>query len=242
MAHGGPDWGIGVPVSTIYGVDDLGELAVRLGSINSFDRRGNVVFLSSFEDSLNPFLRFSSGANADVSISNTSSRNGACSCELRPGDAVDDDAYIRHYSPFPVSSKVGVEISFATVHSDVVFAVQSWLDDGVVGHWPIIEYRWNTDQLVYYDEGGVEHVFASNLKLHTYERIYHTMKVVVDIAKREFVRVILNDIEYNLEGTKYEMAATTGSKQWYQLIGAQAKVTLGTWVYIDDLIVTQNEP
>jgi len=242
MAHGGPDWGIGVPVSTIYGLDDMGELVVRLGSIDTFDRRGNVVFLSSFEDSLNPFISSKTGANASVSITNAGSRNGASSCELRPGDVIGDYALLQHYSPFPVSSKLGVEVSFATVHTDAIFAVENELDDTAERHYPRIYYDWDSDELSYYDSAGAPQVFASGLKLKAYERIFHTIKVVFDLAKKEYVRVILDNVEYDLSGKKYQTPATTGSAYWYQEMYAEAKVADGTWVYIDDLIVTQNEP
>lgn len=242
MPHGHPDYGLGAPLFTIYSTQDMAELAVRLGSIDSFDRRGNVVFLSSFEDSLNLFLKFRAGVNAAVSITNSSSRNGAFSCLLRPGDAIGDSAHLQHWSPFPASSQLGVEVSFATVHTDVIFVVENQIDDTALRHSPRISYDWDTDELSYYDTAGAPQVFASGLKLKAYDRIYHTMKVVFDIAKREFVRVILDNIEYDLSGKKYQIRVTTGSAFWFQEMGAEAKVADGTWVYIDDLIVTQNEP
>jgi len=52
MAHGTPDWGVTASKKTIYSLHDMGELAVRLGSIVSFDRRGDVIFSDSFQNGL----------------------------------------------------------------------------------------------------------------------------------------------------------------------------------------------
>ncbi|GAH83946.1 unnamed protein product, partial [marine sediment metagenome] len=50
MPRGQPDFGMYASASTIGSVSDLAELAVRLGSINIFDRRGKVIDFDDFED------------------------------------------------------------------------------------------------------------------------------------------------------------------------------------------------
>jgi len=52
VAHGTPDWGVTAGARTVYQMTDLGELAVRLGSIVTHDRRGDVIFLEDFEEGM----------------------------------------------------------------------------------------------------------------------------------------------------------------------------------------------
>ena len=52
MAHGARDFGIYAPKETIVTIEDLGELAVRLGSPVNYDRKGDVVWVDGFEDGI----------------------------------------------------------------------------------------------------------------------------------------------------------------------------------------------
>ena len=64
MAHGAPDWFGTTPQGMVHRVADLAELAARLGSPDVFDRRGNVLFMDSFENGQN---NWSHGALVGVS-------------------------------------------------------------------------------------------------------------------------------------------------------------------------------
>ena len=65
MGHGYPDYGTQGPVSTVHSIQDLGELAVRLGSIVTFDRRGNVLWLDGFDSGIGAW---SKGGNVNYSV------------------------------------------------------------------------------------------------------------------------------------------------------------------------------
>ena len=56
MTHGVQDFGASSGQNSTYGLTDLGELAVRLGSPVSFDRRGDVVMMETFEDGLDAWV------------------------------------------------------------------------------------------------------------------------------------------------------------------------------------------
>ena len=50
MASGHPDGGEGGETQIIHTVQDVGELAARLGSVSAYFRSGNVVWFDDFED------------------------------------------------------------------------------------------------------------------------------------------------------------------------------------------------
>jgi len=52
MPRGHPDYGQAGPTSLIATVPDLGELAARLGSNNTWDRRGFILWYDDFEASV----------------------------------------------------------------------------------------------------------------------------------------------------------------------------------------------
>jgi hypothetical protein len=113
MVHGHPDWGEGAIVSTIYRVMDLGELAVRLGSIDTFDRRGNVIFLENFEAGYLKWATSINGTGSSVSLVAGIARSGEHSCLLVGGPGVGRFADVTRSVAIPVIGKLGGEISFA---------------------------------------------------------------------------------------------------------------------------------
>ena len=90
MAHGTPDWGVTAGAVTTYQVTDLGELAVRLGSPISHDRRGDVIWWDDFECTLNKWQTVANGAGSSVALSDARARNGRYSALLISGSAVVD--------------------------------------------------------------------------------------------------------------------------------------------------------
>ena len=112
MAHGQPDFGLYAVKKTVSGLADLGELAVRLGSIITFDRRGDIVWFDDFEGDVFKWERDPSGVDAAIIVSPEAARNGAFSAKLTTGNLADDHATILHHLPYPVTSRVGFEISF----------------------------------------------------------------------------------------------------------------------------------
>lgn len=242
MAHGAEDWGVSAPISIIYKVNDLGELAARLGSINTFDRRGSVIFQSSFEDGLKPFLTFAFGASSAVGICSTTSRNGPTSCEIGAGPSTDDYAGFRHHNPIPRSTRIGIEVSFASDAPVQTVLVGAVIDDLVINHKPQVEFRWLTGDLVYYDENGIAQAIASGLSYYAYEKLFNTLKLVFDTELREYVHVIFNETEYDLTGIKYYVLAAGATKYFYQVCQVTTKEDDTHWTYFDDLIVTQEEP
>ena len=68
MAGETPDYGRLSAQATVFPVTDLGELAARLGSIVSHDRRGDVIWLDGFEDGLDKWQPTTSGSGAAVDL------------------------------------------------------------------------------------------------------------------------------------------------------------------------------
>jgi len=82
MAHGQPDYGMYTLANTIYRLTDMGELAARLGSINTYDRRGDVIFLDSFESGLTAWSPSSACTGSDLVQSAKHARSGGFSAKF----------------------------------------------------------------------------------------------------------------------------------------------------------------
>jgi len=242
MPHGGPDWGTGGEVKTIYTIEDLGELAARLGSIVTFDRRGNVLFVDSFEDMTGSWSPCTGYGETTVEISGERSRSGGFSYKL-PTAAYDDDyALIERYFPYPVLSRFGFEFSFDQDSNTGKINLQVFLYTGTTRFTIGIEWSAATDTWYYFDSLGTYHALSPTMKLCRGNKLFNTAKLVIDCITKEYVRFICNNTAFDLAGLKLNELAQVTPPYMRIEIASYNEAATASITYIDDVIITQNEP
>lgn len=242
MAHGTPDWGLIGPKQTTYGLDDLGEHAARLGSIVSWDRRGDVIMLDDFEHGLSQASYGALGAGANLALVCGHSRSNAFSVEMTPGSTALQRARVEYRRGTPAYSRLGLEYAFAT-HTNTEY----WYWSLTRRTWThrqqaVVRYDHVNKRLEYLDVLNVYQPFATAIDLFEIDFPAHVGKMVADFTLGEYVRVILNEVTYSLHGIGlYTFADLTGARLWVGIdhISAPGKVATG---YLDSVILTQNEP
>ncbi len=242
MPHGTPDWGLVGPKQTIFGLDDLGEHAVRLGSPHFFDRRGDALLLTTFQEGTGPFSYLAAGAGTAVQLYTHHSRQGAYSVRLMSG--TDDGAYsgIRARMAYPVPSSLGLEFCFIGQGVQIWRAYLEWYD-GDDHYFARIRITESTGAIDYGHGDGLWTNFATLGLLYGGDNPIHTLKLVADMPLSEYVRVIFNNNSWSLAGTPVPSipAAVVGEHLVVEIHYAEAN-RLNTQGYVDNVIVTQNEP
>jgi len=242
MPHGTPDWGLVGPKDIVYGLDDLGEHAVRLGSPHLWDRRGDALYATCFREGLGMFHGALSGAGATVRLSTGHSRQGAYAVMLRSGVDALRYAMLHLAFPFQDPSAVGLELSFAVnPRTSEIRADVEWYDGANV-HRGRVLYDHVLSQLRYWTPGGVWAVLQAGVVRHTCIRPEHTMKLVVDMDVQEYVRFLLDEQAYDMRGIAAETVLDLRAPYWYFAIWHFGLVGFNVDTYIDNVIVTQNEP
>lgn len=242
MSHGHPDFGAQAPLATVYSLQDMAELAARLGSIVTFDRRGNVLLLEDFEGSLAKAAAWEYDAGGGVSISNLYALHGDFSCRiLAPANGV---ARIYYMLPFPQLSRMGVEFSFNRV-------------DG--GHLEYIDLQFHLDDNVNWWYGQIRWTAATGIwKLYTAEPFpielapivnytygnaaFNHIKLVVDHVTKKYVRLLSNNLAYDISAYSLASGLTDAAPHIEMILKTHADAADEAENYIDDIIVTQNEP
>ena len=244
MAHGAPDFqNVGV-MATVFGVYDLGELGVRLGSIDTYDRRGNVIWLDGVEDGLAPYYTASDGTGASVAQSNAASRNGGYSIALTAGSDGSHSARARRYHGQAIAGKMGFESSFALSAAVGDYTITINLYDGT----RLTSYGLKYDpalaklyilQLVM---GLAVWTEVGDLDLFNHQHLFHTLKLVVDTDADAYIRLMLDALTFDLSAyTPYSVAnASNPYVNWDHLY--TGRLGQNDVLYLDDFILTQNEP
>lgn len=220
------------------------ELAARLGSIVTFDRRGDVIWMDNFEAVFLNWEHAAVGTGAEIVLSAASrALNGSQSCKMTTADASGSLAAIFKKLRYPVKGKLGFELSF-THSSDISDHVaEIWLYDGSYIHKAGIVYNTGFNALYYHNSAGVATKIADITGMESDDWLFNKLKFVVDFYAEKYMRVIFNETEYSLADIAYQKVVdTTTMPHLYSQFYIRSDVDDNVTVYVDDVIITQNEP
>ena len=242
MAHGKPDWGLVGPKTTVYGQDDIGELAVRLNSPVMWDRRGDVILMDSMEDGGGLRAAGTVGAGDYYTTRAAMGRHGPlCHYCYLAGGAM-SQGYVS-WTLLPTGAlQLGFEISFG--FDPNIASLQftlSWYD-GVDEHEATVQYLPAT-QVLQYRTGAVAYALITNAVALMYiYQPYHVIKLVADFDTDEWVRVIVNENTYNLAGVGVYVAGNVAGPMIQGMMTVVSDLVGVSQFSADRAILTQNEP
>jgi len=242
MAHGTKAYGRTLAQETIFGVQDMGELSARLGSIVTHDRRGNIIWYDDFEcGHMGKWGKAVVGVDSVVRLRTTYARNGAFSLYLYAGNAAGRSAEAYHYLPYPSLSKYGLEAWACLPSASNGFFYLGWyVYTGTEIHYYLIRYNPSAQDVDVCSTGLVWHTFATGLKT-AIAGGFQVFKLVADLITEKYARCIINQTEYDLSAYPAHTAANASPASL--MLDAKAyNITQALTVYLDDVIVTQNEP
>lgn len=242
MAHGTKDYGNVQQKKTVYRLDDMAELAVRVGAVPSIDRLGDVIFIDSFESGLGKWAVDTFEAIHTVEISGDIYKTGGFSCKLINVASIQEYCGAACGTSFFLGDKIGFEFSFAgdIYGKKIKISIGIYDGENLLTGEVVLDIVGKT--LSYYNAAGAFIVFATGIKVVQNEYDWNTWKLIMDIDDEKYVRLILNQYVYSLvdillNKTAYSSAPFISSR--FYMMQTQ---TVATTLYIDDCILTQNEP
>lgn len=231
------------PLAEYQGGDPVNnaELAARLGSIHTFDRRGEVIFQDDFEDGIS---KWGVGGDAGYSVaaSTAYARSGATSAKLVTGATSGNSAYIVRRLPYPSLAKYGLESHITLLDAAVEYEWWFQLYDGTNLTQTIIRLKTNVGTLAYMDSGGVYQTFATLASLYVGQDLFHAAKLVSNFKDGKFSHFLFNNNVYDLSQYAGLVSASAILPHLYVAIYLLTLANAAKTGYIDDVIVTQNEP
>jgi len=241
VVHGSPDWWGNVPSETVYGGLDTGELAVRLGSCMSFDRRGNVIFIDDFSSGICVGSPYEALEDDAVTLHSGESISGPYSIQAHACGEADNMAGMYYERGFPVLSGIGLQFSFG-IHADTKYIM--WIierDDAIDAYRGAVRYDWANKRLEYMTAWDVWTPFATTIKASEFSAPYNTGKLIVDFSTDEAIRFLMNERTHGLSDYSVLKVTSTGVVRlsvWGLHVSASGKAAD---VKLDAFIVTQNE-
>ena len=242
MARGAPDYSNVKSEQAIYTLLDLGELAARTGSIDVFERSGNLVWMDDFEAATLNWKSAHDGTGSAVALSTVSRLRGAQSCLLTTGSDGTVSAQIYRYLPIPNISSYSLELAFAA-QSNITSLI--WYIDHVIGNkeyqYQLI-YNRTTKTLTCLSTAGAGVLVASGINIFASVDHFHVGKLTVDLATGKYKRFRLDQTTYDMSGIPCDSSAIVWQDYFEIFFRAEGTALANALCYVDNVLVKQNEP
>ena len=242
MVHTLPDYTTKYKIAAIFSMIDVAELAARLGSINTYDRRGNVMFMEDFEGGTLFWNTEGVGTGNSAALSTVWAKSGSQSCALTAGAGALGQSYIYRDLLVKVIGNIGLESSF-TVDPDTSYVFMSLRYYNGAGYVEGgIRYDNANNKIQYLNSGNTYTDLITNLKINTQTKQFSTWKMVLDLSNSEYERVMVNDEDVDMDGIDLKSVVAANSKYIMIRIRHDSSHADAKTIYVDDVILTQNEP
>jgi len=242
MSHGQPDFGMYTLAKTIYRLSDMGELAARLGSIVTFDRRGDVVWLDSFEDGLGAWNFTPGRPGALYATDNDVANRKGFSLKLTTDNVINTGILAASYRAVPVIGCLGFEVSFTGPFTDEWWEFYLDYYDGAHVHRAIVRLVGGSTIVTIWVTAPGIHTFNLAYQLHSLTRGFHTLKLVADFGNDIWKRVIIDNQSWSLTDYGLLVQGDISFPRLYVAANLTTRVNAVKERHIDDVILTQNEP
>jgi hypothetical protein len=223
------------------------ELAARLGSPMSFDRRGTIWWYDTFNSSTFGWRKSLSGTGASATLSNDYSYVGDGCAKLTHGNTLGDYTIIHKTIGSSATSRVGIEaILYYTGVTNItaVLAMTAHTGTNIIG----AAVRVKNNSLSYGNDTGMSFridseftEFDTSHELSSYAAL--PLKFVLDIENEKYVRCMISGDEIDMSAyTPYKIVhGGTRSISPY-LCAINIAGAVNSDVYFDNIIITIEEP
>jgi len=242
MTHTLPDYTSKYRLANIFSGIDVFESAARLGSINTYDRRGNVIFMDDFEATVIKPLITDGGAGAANALTTDYCRNNNQSLKVTCGAGADNATSIWYYLPYQRSSKIGFEYHFS--FEDGIKRVNIALNvyDGVTRYYFYCQLRITDNSIYYLNSAWGDTLLDNDVDFYQNVRCFHDLKLIVDWRNKKFVSLLFDDKEYNMTNISGATIGDGTDPNLAPYISIWNNAAGNPNIYFDDVILTQNEP
>jgi hypothetical protein len=231
-----------LPGSERFPVGDIGELAARIGSPVTYDRRGEVLWYDIFERGVAGWTEQTGGNDGSVRVTADRPLIGGFAALLSSPSAGDEQiAMERFLNPAKVN-KWGIEVAFAFTSVFNTFDIElNWIDGSNVWYGSIRVNYANED--VSYLKTLTTWSKIADLEIITIAQgMYNRIKLVCDFDSGKFERIMINQTEYDLsEVTMLKRSSSSGPYANLNLV-FNGNIGNVRTMKVDSVIITANEP
>lgn len=242
MPRGQPDYGLYTQTPVASGISDPGEAAARLGSINVYDRRGWTVWMDNFEAPVLKWTSSRAGAGVAPLLVTTDAWMGVQSVYFdTPAGALNLSTMSKHF-PLLRLGQAGFEFWIrGYTRTAGYFRARFDINDATNHTRAELQIDLQADTVSIVTPAGVI-VIAIGLFPDLVFLPFIPIKVVIDMDNDNYIRLLVGSNEYDISA--HALVTVGISTARYITTGFQLHPDIAedTYVWLDNFILTQNEP
>jgi len=241
MVRGAPDDSNVVKQGDVFRLDDMAELAVRLGSMVRYNRDGTVMFWDDFEKGMAKWTVLTTGAGAGGIIDGSYALSGNQCVRLTPGTSSTKTASIN--KGVAILPRGGWGLGFAFSGQTFFYQVRFTLavvDAGYVWYYTGY-YNDHTGKLTVSVAGGTTQEIGEPGEQSYDYKLFYQVKMVTATENQEYVGVYFDDVFYPAAGIKPKTAVYPYAHSILITLEVTGDHGSDEAMYVDDVVLTQGE-
>jgi len=219
------------------------ELAARLGSSVIYDKRGQVLFVESFEGGWYRWKLNKDGLLAAGEITPEAAATGGYCVKLTGGSTLTHFAGIeRRVASRPVG-RMGLEFSFSVPGSWDYILASLYLFTGALAYIAAVKFVSATGNLRVLDQVWGYPIVGTGTALGGYLKWFNTIKIVGDISTGKYTRLMFNNQEIAIPTNTLKVDDDVTTPPGIMVdIAFYSRLANNDVMYLDDIILTGAEP
>lgn len=242
LAYDMPDDWPWLPGSARFPLADMGELAVRLGSPFTYDRRGEVLWMDVCDKGTSPFFADISSAGASFKTSVKYPLHGGYCLKLTSGSDEDHSMYIARIMSYVSMLRCGLEVALFLDMDIEYFKIQILRYTGTQLFTATLRLNYITHTLQCYAGDLIWHYVGPLPAFIAFYGIDHHIKLVADFETGYHVRALLNENVYDLSSHALLTSVSNQAPLYEIIMELTGRNTFNDFAYLQHVIVTGNEP
>jgi len=236
-----PDWGGHYNTGQFYPLYDMAELAARLGSVLTYDRRGALIWAEDFRHGIGSWEEDHFGDDVDAALSANYWENPPFSAELIVDGTSLSWAVIERRVEVPEVTNVGLQVSVRWGAGSSKFQMYWWQYTGAVYHRAGLIADPVAETVSLFSNEGTTVLVANTGDFRDANYFAH-FKIVLNLETHELVRAIALGQEYDLSAYTTQAVASGLPPSLKARIVHVSALAGESSIYIDNIIITAAEP
>lgn len=241
MAHGAPDASNVVLIGQDYRLDNLAELAARLGSPMTYQREGDLFAADTFDSGLGAWGIDVVGLGSEITLQNIVTLSESVAVQFKTGAVGGAKADLTRHFPLTRTGRIGLSagLDIGTNKQDVHI---------ILGHYTGTHYYYGR---VWWDVQALELkciVFGGGTEVITTDNhfspdlnLFARVKLVVDLVTMRYVSLTINEASWDLSSKRLARIVSGVARSYAVVLGFNGDAG-GIYVsFLDNVILTRNE-